>query len=164
MADIAKLIYKKNTLYAGWSEPSNVKAFPLSWTWSSASVLAEAQAVFDYYNAGNTPVVIYNGNAYLVEEYLDAYPNWLTFKSAGVQGSSNWTSSWLYNYYILLNYNWDTVTSVSFWMGSTYNFSRFLSVDANYSTPYTPQYDGSPATKKYVDDMVWDIETLLSNI
>ena len=27
-----------------------------------------------------------------------------------------------------------------------------LKTGKDYSTPYTPQYDGSPATKKYVDD------------
>lgn len=31
---------------------------------------------------------------------------------------------------------------------------NFLATGVNYSTPYTPQYDGSPATKKYVDDLI----------
>ena len=35
--------------------------------------------------------------------------------------------------------------------GDTYTF---LNTQTNYSTPYTPQYDGSPATKKYVDDSI----------
>lgn len=30
---------------------------------------------------------------------------------------------------------------------------HFLSTTKNYSRPYTPQYDGSPATKKYVDEI-----------
>jgi hypothetical protein len=29
-----------------------------------------------------------------------------------------------------------------------------LQTNQNYSTPYTPTYAGSPATKKYVDDSV----------
>jgi hypothetical protein len=29
-----------------------------------------------------------------------------------------------------------------------------LEANKNYATPYTPQYSGSPATKKYVDDNV----------
>ena len=30
----------------------------------------------------------------------------------------------------------------------------YIKVDYNYGTPYTPQYAGSPATKKYVDDSI----------
>ena len=30
----------------------------------------------------------------------------------------------------------------------------YLSPDLNYNNPYTPQYPGSPATKKYVDDAI----------
>lgn len=43
--------------------------------------------------------------------------------------------------------------------------TSLLETSFNYSTPYTPQYSGSPATKKYVDDKVvpqvfyWDGET-----
>lgn len=32
--------------------------------------------------------------------------------------------------------------------------TKVLETDRNYTTPYTPQYDGSPATKKYVDDAI----------
>lgn len=31
---------------------------------------------------------------------------------------------------------------------------QYLDISVNYSKPYTPQYDGSPATKKYVDDSI----------
>ena len=31
---------------------------------------------------------------------------------------------------------------------------RVLATDTDYATPYTPLYDGSPATKKYVDDNI----------
>ena len=31
---------------------------------------------------------------------------------------------------------------------------RVLATDTDYTTPYTPLYDGSPATKKYVDDNI----------
>ena len=37
----------------------------------------------------------------------------------------------------------------------------YLAVNADYSTPYTPQYPGSPATKKYVDD---SITTNITNV
>ena len=34
----------------------------------------------------------------------------------------------------------------------------------NNTETYTPTWDYNPSTKKYVDDLVWDIETLLANI
>ena len=35
---------------------------------------------------------------------------------------------------------------------ATVTLMNVLDTGTNYSTPYTPQYNGSPATKKYVDD------------
>lgn len=35
-----------------------------------------------------------------------------------------------------------------------YDRGMYLDVNYNYSTPYEPQYPGSPATKKYVDDSI----------
>lgn len=36
---------------------------------------------------------------------------------------------------------------------------RVLATNTDYNTPYTPLYDGSPATKKYVDDKVQELAT-----
>ena len=36
---------------------------------------------------------------------------------------------------------------------------RVLATNIDYATPYTPLYDGSPATKKYVDDKVQELGT-----
>ena len=47
-----------------------------------------------------------------------------------------------------------TVTAIA----STHsNIIDVLRTDKNYGTAYTPQYDGSPATKKYADDKVSDV-------
>ena len=50
---------------------------------------------------------------------------------------------------ITINITSDVVTSV------TYNNLdlgiNYLKTGTNYSSPYVPEYDGSPATKKYVD-------------
>ena len=40
----------------------------------------------------------------------------------------------------------------------------FLSPNIDYDAPYEPQYDGSPATKKYVDNQIGDIATILDSI
>jgi hypothetical protein len=45
--------------------------------------------------------------------------------------------------------DWNTIEAIS--TTAKYAFS-FIETDKNYSTAYTPQYNGSPATKKYVDD------------
>ena len=38
--------------------------------------------------------------------------------------------------------------------GDTSSNINVLCTGKNYSTPYEPQYPGSPATKKYVDDSI----------
>lgn len=196
MADIAKLIYKENTLYGwesgdikssndtyddivfltqaeydalpsknpntlystpeGWPagfDSSNVKAFPLTWTWDSAAVLAEAQDILDWYNAGNTPVVNYQKRTYNLS-YYRTYDNYLWFVIADDSYRD------INICYIKITHsNW-TATSVS--ANISYASSTFLS---KYNTSsYTPSADYNPATKKYVDDQVWDIATLLANI
>lgn len=155
MADIAKLIYKQNALYGGWAEASNTKTFYLA----STADLTTAQAIYDWYAAGKNPIVIYQNKAY-VQKYSASFPSALSFASAGRYSTSNTTYTSLWEETIIILQSWGTVTSVQSGAGVRY----FLEAGRIYSTPYTPQYDGSPATKKYVDDMVWDIETLLSNI
>lgn len=40
---------------------------------------------------------------------------------------------------------------------------QYLATNQNYSTPYTPLYPGSPATKKYVDDAIATNVTTMLN-
>ena len=51
-----------------------------------------------------------------------------------------------------------TVTS------SQLNERQYLDTNTNYPTPYTPLYDGSPATKKYVDDAIGALTPAISSI
>lgn len=46
---------------------------------------------------------------------------------------------------IVTEYDWSEYDNTSL---------RVLEVNKNYGTPYTPQYPGSPATKKYTDEAV----------
>ena len=52
-----------------------------------------------------------------------------------------------------------TVTAIN--INNDYGLNNYLDTSTNYTTPYTPLYDGSPATKKYVDDAIawagWDV-------
>ena len=44
------------------------------------------------------------------------------------------------------------VTNINSLNSISNGLGQYLETNYNYSTPYTPKYDGSPATKKYVDD------------
>lgn len=70
------------------------------------------------------------------------------------EGSSNGNLSY-HSYYIkqglTFTYQDGKVTNVT---AITSSQRHYLDTNTDYSTPYTPKYDGSPATKKYVDDSI----------
>jgi hypothetical protein len=147
-----------NEVWGGWSWEWNTKTFYLS----DASDLTTAQEAYDRWISGKEPIIyILNASPYtnswplFVKSWTrknatTVYFEWTTISK--YDDSSTW-KSWSY---VIMCYfsisNW-TVSSV-YWPTSTYKTSMFLATWVNYSTPYTPQYDGSPATKKYVDDSV----------
>lgn len=63
------------------------------------------------------------------------------------------------------------VTSCSLYSGYESNSAYFLETSYNYPTPYEPRYDGSPATKKYVDEALaavkpmseFDVDVILND-
>lgn len=63
--------------------------------------------------------------------------------------------------YITVNSSNTTVTKVLHqWTTSAGNqnpYAKVLDTEVNYQKPYVPKYDGSPATKKYVDDNTPDV-------
>ena len=130
----------------------NTKTFYLS----STSDLVTAQEILDWYLAGKNPIVSSHNTKFIL---YNASSTALVFRSAPQLGDYSDTS-YIYASRVTINYSDTTATSVS----SVAFGGSYLSTSVNYSTPYTPYRDGSPATKKYVDDMVWDIETLLANI
>lgn len=213
MADIAKLIYKKNTLYGwesgdikssndtyddivfltqaeydalpsknpntlystpeGWPagfDSSNTKTFNLSWT-SWATALAEAQEIYDWYAAWNNPIV-----RYTPESSALASSSWLYFFSYYYNGNDlAFTSYDLFD--DSASYGWgrsvyrrrlniiadssNVVTEIE--RNVQFPVLSYLSKSAS-NGEYTPSNNYDPATKKYVDDYVWNIETLLANI
>ena len=70
------------------------------------------------------------------------------------EGENNRNISY-HSYYVqqllTIDYQNGTVVGVS---GSQLQERRYLDTNTNYPTSYTPLYDGSPATKKYVDDSI----------
>ena len=124
----------------------NTKTFCLSWT----SDLTTAQAAYDWYKAWNTPIIQCGSYTYILEW---ASSNAVKFVSTNQSWWTQWNSrTTVSTSAITLCKSSDTINCIS---ASTTYWHNFLETDRNYSTPYTPQYDWSPATKKYVDDHVW---------
>lgn len=124
----------------------NMKAFYLS----STSDLLTAQAAYSWQNWGRTALIVYNNKPYT---YLWGNAAAMNFKCLyPYEKSSNqtWKTELVQDALVFSLSSW-TVTSIS--ANSRYNtISAYLNTDQNYTIPYTPQYDWSPATKKYVDD------------
>ena len=213
MADIAKLIYKKNTLYGwesgdikssndtyddirfltqaeydalpsknpntlystpeGWPagfDSSNTKTFSLSWT-SWATALSEAQDIYDWWHDGNNPVVKYTPEVSGASEatwlyFVTAFVNWdtlhfISFDTIDQSAVIGWWRSVVRRRLtITVNGSWN-VTSIE--RNVSVPVFSYLSISSSNGT-YTPSGNYDPATKKYVDDQVWDIATLLANI
>lgn len=150
--DMLKSVYDPNNVEADAFDYDNFINTPTvnvqSFTLASTSDIANAQLAYNWYLAGNTPIVKYNNASYLIKSvdatkvilcstwYHDEAENSYTWKTQDnlIFSLSDWTVTWITT-------------------GYGGNLSMYyLSPWVNYGTPYTPQYDWSPATKKYVDD------------
>lgn len=161
----------------GWS--SNVKLFVLSWL----SDLTTAQAAYDFYAMGWDPIIrIYQTLSYTASDWIHSVTGyydytrrpqiWDNWWSQAVPWS-NWKIEFLLTYspfddVSLINdsYHRPIEHGLIFWLNvaevikvetesQTYMSTAYLSPNYDYSEPYMPQYPGSPATKKYVDDKNW---------
>ena len=126
----------------------NTKTFYLA----STSDLTTATAALQWYFAGKNAIIVYRWYAYMIWTTGSSSP--LVFISTiaiSRSSSSPVTENWIKNLQIFFDSSHNaTVIHDS----NKYNSQSFLETNYNYSTPYTPQYAGSPATKKYVDDNV----------
>lgn len=149
-------------------ETPNTKTFYLS----STSDLTNAQAAYDWYAAGKNAIIVLDGQEFLLAgspdaqgyrliPWINSYGTVTTYPSGD---TTRYHRTWLQ-----LIISSSTVTSVS--LNSSYAGSDIVVLDTNtnYTTPYQPQYDGSPATKKYVDDHAvpavwtnWQVLTVVS--
>lgn len=129
----------------GWGS-SNTKTFYLQ----NNQDLTTAQEIYDWYNSGKNPIVMYNDKNYIFTS--DSY--WLNFRATDVWTStpSQWSNTTLHiDGSITIEYSNGVVSNIRIYGQWA---TGYLRTDYDYSTPYTPQYNGSPATKKYVDDSV----------
>lgn len=128
----------------------NTKTFYLSDT----SDLTNAQAAYDWYLAGNNPIIQYK---YSWKTYPYTYileDNWssslMRFKSVHLNKVNAVNSSYVNQFYIEFTISSGNVTAIS---NSVMEVAPdTLATNYDYPTPYNPLYDWSPATKKYVDD------------
>lgn len=111
--------------------------------------LTTAQAIYDWYKSGKNAIIVFEDTEYFYDSKSEPvlyfrktsyYP--YTYNS----DTSMWTS------FVCIRHDWDTITDLYTANYNAWSFPRYLSTETNYQTPYTPQYPGSPATKKYVDD------------
>lgn len=106
------------------------------------------QAIRDWVDGGWNAIVYYSWMPYYMTA-KSATRITLYSKFTGTQNSPSNQSTgfteqlmWIDN-----NNNTITITNTAVWLWAPY-----LATNQNYATAYTPLYDGSPATKKYVDD------------
>lgn len=134
--------------------------------------LTTAQAAYDWYLVGKNPIIIYNNRVYTIKSYTvtsPGQPGWggrddeeevvwqeyaLLFAAPGIETS--WMTLWDY----LINFAivWNVADIMIYYQ------QKVGVLSTGNTTSYTPSWDYNPATKKYVDDIVGDIETLLANL
>ena len=129
--------------WADW-EDWDAKLFTLS----NTSDLTNAQASYDWYLAWKYPVIKYGSKFYYLYSASSSALFWVIPYDKDSDGSS---TTWLYRDWIKMDVSSWTITAITTTTVFVAN-SNYLRTWYNYPTPYTPEYNGSPATKKYVDD------------
>ena len=136
-----------------WPVPEwNVKSFTLS----STSDLTNAQAAYDWYDDGNVAIIVYNDKEYLFDYATENNAYWCAANESAYDTTS---ATWIQRASLQLALSSGTVTTITT-LNLSVNDFKVLRTDKNYGTPYTPQYNWSPATKKYVDDKFADLMAL----
>ena len=139
-------VLTKTSGWIAWQNTAdwNTKTFYLS----STSDTTNAQAAYDWYLAGKNPIVVYSGVTYTTYSQTSSSFVLMWWLDVWLSGSVTHIANKTLSFTI----SSDTVTAINTWYAPSSDY--FLRTNYNYSTPYTPTYDWSPATKKYVDDKV----------
>lgn len=94
---------------------------------------------------------LYSGGRYYCTQIADIVDTANTNTLSRIEGKTIAYTIYLNNEGVISSIQEDT---------TYYPYSNFLATDVNYSSPYTPLYNGSPATKKYVDDITGNLTDL----
>lgn len=118
-----------------------------------------------YSNAPYTEFIGYN-DSWQIREDQNAVILY-SLSNAGV-GSYNIRVDRTFNIYGSWNNGVFETSSARFYSGTTFDLSRFLTsstaLTKTNTSEYTPTSDYNPATKKYVDDQVGNINTILATL
>lgn len=133
-------------------DESNTKTFYISGT----SDLTNAQAAYDWLEDGNNPLIIYNN--YVYRFAWDAWWYIQFFSDNIINTASTYTQ--IDRSMLRLDYLNDEITRIRVQNSLVW---KFLSPSTDYYEAYTPEYNGSPATKKYVDDSIAGISWWITN-
>ncbi len=140
------------------SDLNNVRAFHINGDNSTTDTNTLTEAV-KRYEEWKYPVIEYYDEYYWLNEasetWWDTNQWYLFFRCPTVWKNTYASWSRLFNEVLYVPFYTDTHESTWVVQFSISPITQlFLEENINYSSPYTPQYDGSPATKKYVDDSI----------
>ena len=126
----------------------NTKTFILSSTWDTTNATAALAYINDWWDA----LVIFNWAVYTL---YSSSSSSVVFKSS--LNTSGWnTYSTIQQATLTFTVSNDVVTTIT---ASNTSLGKYLETDRNYTTPFTPTCNWHPATKKYIDDAVWAINS-----
>jgi hypothetical protein len=108
--------------------------------------------VYDWYTAWKSAIVMYDSEAYLFSQDNGSALLYKCVKNWERTQNTLWITQSA-SKQLIFSYNWWTVSAIMTWKGANDDM-KYLRTDVNYTTSYTPAYDWSPATKKYVDDAI----------
>lgn len=157
LGDVTTLI--NEAVIGGLTPDINTKTFYLS----STSDLVTGQAIYEWKAAWKNAIIVLDWKSYFRDHITNLYPNrWICYEQIEDENVQvawiNWHMT--YSAFPSLTFTveatpgmlWSyTVTDIQ--AGRLYGY-QFLQPGINYTTAYMPEYDGSPATKKYVDDSI----------
>lgn len=126
----------------------NVRAFYVS----TLSDTTTAQAACNWRMSGKCAIVIFQRETFFFKN--DQW-NCLVFKKTEDTITLGASDTYQQNLLLKMNYHTTWTRKIIDSLDTEWDINcKFLSTDMDYSTPYMPQYDWSPATKKYVDNKV----------
>lgn len=126
----------------------NTRAFYLQ----SVDDLETGQAILDWYLAWNFPISVLDWQTYVFwwKWHSSEYETLTFYRCAIGRSFTSYSYNVLTQSVLIIRFNNNRIARIS--TGGVELDLRYLAPWINYQVPYTPEYDGSPATKKYVDN------------
>ena len=162
--DMIKATYDPNGIEADAFDYNNFLNTPTvntrQFILPSLSSLTVAQQIYEYALWGDGAVIRYNNEDYFLSWFDNGDPIFLRTKLESAT-SNDWTNTYMKDTGLKFTIVSANVTAISV---VNNNNPWYLATGVNYATPYTPEYNGSPATKKYVDDGLSSKQDTISDL